>query len=91
MASNHWAYEAVSDLSRRGLVEGYPDGTFGGDCLLTCYEFAQIVYRALQNGVQVDEQLVTEFSPEMALFRVDTVARNSQGQPTIECVRVNKK
>ena len=89
--SNHWAYEAVSDLSRRGLVKGYPDGTFGGDRLLTRYEFAEIVYRALQNGVQVDEQLVTEFSPEMALFRVDTVAKNSQGQPTIERVRVNKK
>lgn len=91
VASNHWAYEAVSDLSRRGLVEGYPDGTFGGDRLLTRYEFAQIVYRALQNGVQVDEQLVTEFSPEMALFRVDTVAKNHQGEPTIERVRVNKK
>lgn len=91
VASNHWAYEAVSDLSRRGLVEGYPDGTFGGDRLLTRYEFAQIVYRALQNGVQVNEQLVTEFSPEMALFRVDTVTKNSQGQPTIERVRVNKK
>ena len=91
VASNHWAYEAVSDLSRRGLVEGYPDGTFGGDRLLTRYEFAEIVYRALQNGVQVNEQLVTEFSPEMALFRVDTVEKNSQGQPTIERVRVNKK
>ena len=90
VASNHWAYEAVSNLSRRGLVEGYPDGTFGGDRLLTRYEFAQIVYRALQNGVQVDEQLVTEFSHEMALFRVDTVAKNHQGQPTIERVRVNK-
>ena len=90
VASNHWAYEAVSNLSRRGLVEGYPDGTFGGDRLLTRYEFAEIVYRALQNGVQVDEQLVTEFSPEMALFRVDTVAKNSQGQPTIERVRLNK-
>lgn len=89
--SNHWAYEAVSDLSRRGLVEGYPDGTFGGDRLLTRYEFAQIVYRAIQNGVQVNDQLVTEFSPEMALFRVDTVAKNHQGQPTIERVRVNKK
>ena len=89
--SNHWAYEAVSDLSRRGLVEGYPDGTFGGDRMLTRYEFAQIVYRAIQNGVQVDEQLVTEFSPEMALFRVDTVAKNHQGEPTIERVRVNKK
>ena len=91
VAVNHWAYEAVSDLSRRGLVEGYPDGTFGGDRLLTRYEFAQIVYRAIQDGVTVDDRLVTEFSPEMALFRVDTVAKNAQGEPTIERVRVNKK
>ena len=91
VATNHWAYEAVSDLSRRGLVEGYPDGTFGGDRLLTRYEFAQIVYRAIQDGVTVDDRLVTEFSPEMALFRVDTVAKNAQGEPTIERVRVNKK
>ena len=89
--TNHWAYEAVSDLSRRGLVEGYPDGTFGGDRMLTRYEFAQIVYRAIQNGVTVNDRLVTEFSPEMALFRVDTVAKNAKGEPTIERVRVNKK
>ena len=89
--SNHWAYEAVSDLSRRGLVEGYPDGTFGGDRMLTRYEFAQIVYRAIQDGVTVNDRLVTEFSPEMALFRVDTVAKNAKGEPTIERVRVNKK
>ena len=89
--TNHWTYEAVSDLSRRGLVEGYPDGTFGGDRMLTRYEFAQIVYRAIQDGVTVDDRLVTEFSPEMALFRVDTVAKNAKGEPTIERVRVNKK
>ena len=89
--NNHWAYAAVSDLSRRGLVEGYPDGTFGGDRMLTRYEFAQIVYRAIQNGVVVDNQLVSEFGPEMALFRVDTIAKNHEGQPTIERVRVNKK
>ena len=89
--NNHWAYAAVSDLSRRGLVEGYPDGTFGGDRMLTRYEFAQIVYRAIQNGVAVDDRLVSEFGPEMALFRVDTIAKNHEGQPTIERVRVNKK
>ena len=89
--NNHWAYAAVSDLSRRGLVEGYPDGTFGGDRMLTRYEFAQIVYRAIQNGVAVDDRLVSEFGPEMALFRVDTIAKHHEGQPTIERVRVNKK
>lgn len=89
--NNHWAYEAVGDLSRRGLVEGYPDGTFGGDRMLTRYEFAQIVYRAVQNGIAVDDRLVSEFGPEMALFRVDTIAENHEGQPVIERVRVNKK
>lgn len=89
--NNHWAYAAVSDLSRRGFVEGYPDGTFGGDRMLTRYEFAQVVYRAIQNGVVVDNRLVSEFGPEMALFRVDTIAKNHEGQPTIERVRVNKK
>mgnify|MGYP002770485392 CR=1 FL=1 len=89
--SNHWAYDAVYALSERGLVEGYPDGTFGGDRMMTRYEFAQIVYRAIQKGVSVDERLVTEFGPEMALFRVDTVAKDANGQPTIERVRVNKK
>lgn len=89
--NNHWAYAAVSDLSRRGLVEGYPDGTFGGDRMLTRYEFAQVVYRAIQNGVVVDDRLVSEFGPEMALFRVDTIAKNHEGQPTIERVRVNRK
>ena len=43
--------------------------------MLTRYEFAQIVYRAIQDGVTVDDRLVTEFSPEMALFRVDTIAK----------------
>lgn len=89
--SNHWVYDAVYALSERGLVEGYPDGTFGGDRMMTRYEFAQIVYRAIQNGVSVDERLVTEFGPEMALFRVDTVAKDANGQPIIERVRVNKK
>ena len=89
--SNHWAYDAVYALSERRLVEGYPDGTFSGDRMMTRYEFAQIVYRAIQNGVSVDERLVTEFGPEMALFRVDTVAKDANGQPTIERVRVNKK
>ena len=59
--------------------------------MLTRYEFAQIVYRAIQNGVAVDDRLVSEFGPEMALFRVDTIAKNHEGQLTIERVRVNKK
>ncbi len=89
--SNHWAYEAVATMSRSGLVEGYPNGTFGGDRMMTRYEFAQIVYRAMQQGAAVEERLVNEFSPEMALFRVDTIKQDKAGNPEIQRVRVNHK
>lgn len=89
--SNHWAYEAVRGLADRGLVEGYPDGTFGGDKMMTRYEFASIIYRAVQKGALVDEHLVKEFSPELALFRVDTIKQDKNGNPEIERVRVNHK
>lgn len=89
--SNHWAYEAVAAMSRSGLVEGYPNGTFAGDRMMTRYEFAQIVYRAMQQGAAVEERLVNEFSPEMALFRVDTIKQDKAGNPEIQRVRVNHK
>lgn len=89
--SNHWAYEAVAAMSRSGLVEGYPNGTFSGDRMMTRYEFAQIVYRAMQQGAAVEERLVNEFSPEMALFRVDTIKQDKAGNPEIQRVRVNHK
>lgn len=77
--SNHWAYEAVEGLRQRGLVIGYEDGNFKGDRLLTRYEFAQIVYRALQRaqeaGQEIDARLVEEFSPEMARFKVDQMGK----------------
>jgi hypothetical protein len=77
--SNHWAYEAVEGLRQRALVIGYEDGNFKGDRLLTRYEFAQIVYRALQRaqevGQDVDTRLVEEFSPEMARFKVDQMGK----------------
>ena len=90
---NHWAYETVEQMRERGIVEGYPDGTFGGDRQMTRYEFATIVYRALQKGIGMNEdiqRLVDEFKPELALIRVDTIAQDSEGNPTIERVRVNK-
>lgn len=77
--NNHWAYEAVEGLRQRGLVIGYEDGNFKGDRLLTRYEFAQIVYRALQRaqeaGQEIDARLVEEFSPEMARFKVDQMGK----------------
>ena len=90
---NHWAYEYISKMAKQGIVEGYPDGTFGGDRTMTRYEFATIVYRALQKGLAMNEdvqRLLKEFKPELDLIRVDTIAKDKDGNPTIERVRVNK-
>ena len=86
---NHWAYEAVETMAKTGLVKGYPDGEFKGDRTMTRYEFAQIVYNAIQAGAEVDARLVQEFQPELQYFRVDTVAQDKNGNPTIQRVRVN--
>ena len=80
----------VKEMADRGLIEGYPNGTFGGDRAMTRYEFSQIVYRALQTGAAVDGKLVSEFKPELERIRVDTVSQDKKGNPTIERVRVNK-
>jgi hypothetical protein len=91
--ANHWAYEAVNTMASQGIIEGYPDGTFGGDRSMTRYEFATLVYRALQKGVTMNadiSRLVSEFKPELDLIRIDTIAKDKAGNPTIERVRVNK-
>jgi autotransporter adhesin len=64
----HWAYDFVKDLSDKGYLVGYPDGTFKGDKSMTRYEFATAVYRALQNGALMDANMVKaikEFKPEL--------------------------
>ena len=86
---NHWAYEYIHELAKLGIVDGYPDGNFEGDRMMTRYEMAAIVYRAMQKGVNVDKRMLTEFEPELKLIRVDVVARDDNGNPTIERVRVN--
>ena len=82
---NHWAYEAVSKLAGNGIIKGYPDGTFQGDRAMTRYEFASMLYRAMQNGDTVDGRLLKEFKPELDLIRVDAVSKH------IDRVRVNHK
>ena len=66
--SGHWAYDFVKDLSDKGYLVGYPDGTFKGDKAMTRYEFATALYRALQNGAVMDANMVKaikEFKPEL--------------------------
>ena len=60
----HWAYDAVSKLAAEGVVDGYPDGTYGGDRLMTRYEMAQIVAKAMAKGANVDK-LAAEFADEL--------------------------
>ena len=86
---NHWAYEAVAAMARSGLVKGYPDGEFKGDRTMTRYEFAQIIQNAIQAGAEVDSRLVEEFKPELEYFHIAAVAKDKDGNPTIERVRAN--
>ena len=85
---NHWAYVAVHALAEQGILTGYPNGNFEGDRMMTRYEFAEIVYKAMQKGLDVDEKLVDEFETELSRIRVDIIAKDAQGNPTIERVRV---
>ncbi len=62
--AGHWAYDSVNKLVAAGVVDGYPDGTFGGDKLMTRYEMAQIVAKAMAKGADVDK-LAAEFADEL--------------------------
>lgn len=62
--AGHWAYDAVNKLVAEGVVDGYPDGTYGGDKLMTRYEMAQIVAKAMAKGANVDK-LAAEFADEL--------------------------
>ena len=86
---NHWAYEYVDKLAAAGIIEGYPDGNFNGDRMMSRYEFAAMLYHAMQNGVQLDSKIINEFMPEMGRIRVDRVSGNDGDRHKIERVRVN--
>ena len=71
--AGHWAYDSISNLVDAGVVEGYPDGTFGGDKLMTRYEMAQIVAKAMAKGANVD-RLAAEFADELDALGVRVAA-----------------
>ena len=62
--AGHWAYDSINKLAAAGVVEGYGDATFGGDKLMTRYEMAQIVAKAMAKGANVDK-LAAEFADEL--------------------------
>ncbi|WP_100069155.1 S-layer homology domain-containing protein [Dialister micraerophilus] len=86
---NHWAYEYVKELVKQGVIDGYPDGTFKGDRMMTRYEFAAIFYKAMQKGINVNKKILDEFEVELERFRIDVIAKDKNGNPTIERIRVN--
>ena len=97
---NHWAYQYVKTLAEKGYLEGYPDGEFKGDRSMTRYEYAAIIYRALQNGAPSDGNMarsVDEFGPELVKvqnidrFRVDRISGKDNDRHKVERVRINDK
>ena len=62
--AGHWAYDSINKLAAAGVIDGYGDGTFGGDKLMTRYEMAQIVAKAMAKGASV-ERLAAEFADEL--------------------------
>ena len=90
---NHWAYDYVATLAGNGVIVGYPDGQFGGDRMMTRYEMAALIYRAMQNGAAADDRMaraLKEFEPELERIRVDTISKHKDGTPDIQRVRVIK-
>lgn len=87
--ANHWAYEYIAKLAGNGYIEGYPDGNFGGDRLMTRYEFAAMLYRAIENGAVLEEKIIKEFEPELGRIRVDRISGEDGDRDKIERVRVN--
>ena len=87
--ANHWAYEYLNNLVAMGVIEGYPDGTFGGDRTMTRYEFATMLFKAMQNGAVLSEQIRQEFNAELGRIRVDRIKGADDDANKIERVRVN--
>ena len=97
---NHWAYTYVKILADRGYLKGYPDGEFKGDRAMTRYEYAAIIYRALQNGAPSDGNMIRsmdEFGPEISKaqeldrFRVDRISGKDDDRHKVERVRINDR
>lgn len=85
---NHWAYEYIGRLAAAGIIEGYPDGMFNGNRMMSRYEFAAMLYRALEKGVKLDHKLVREFEPEMGRIHVARISGADGDRGKIERVRV---
>ncbi|SFE20343.1 ESPR-type extended signal peptide-containing protein [Succiniclasticum ruminis] len=86
---NHWAYEYVEDLQKRGALKGYPDGLFKGDRAMTRYEFAAMLDRLVRSGVTLDSRVAKEFEPELGRIYVERISGQDNDRKKVERVRVN--
>ena len=80
--AGHWAYDSVAKLAAAGVVDGYADGAFDGDKLMTRYEMAQIVAKAMAKGASVDK-LAAEFADELDTLGV-RVAKLEKGADAVK-------
>ena len=69
--NGHWAKDAVDTLHGNGALKGYPDGQFHGDKPMTRYEYAQMLYEALQKGAHVDQSTLDEYAPELSQVKAN--------------------
>lgn len=90
VSQNHWAYEQISILKANGVITGYPDGKYEGERPMTRYEFATMLFRAMEKGAVLSERMLAEFAPELERFTVDAVHTDKDGKPTVERVRIAK-
>lgn len=86
---NHWAYEYVEDLQKRGALKGYPDGLFKGDRAMTRYEFAAMLDRIVRDGIRLDSKIAREFEPELGRIYVERISGEDNDRKKVERVRVN--
>ena len=95
--TSSWAYQAVSQLSDQGVVDGYPDGTFKGDKNVSRYELAQIIARLMAKEESLNDsqkatvqRLSAEYADDLQNLgvRVKELEKKTGNLSTITEIRV---
>ncbi len=91
--TNHWAYEAVQDLAKKGIVIGYPDGTYGGKRPMTRYEFAVAIDRMLRTLADMNSQNPPPGTPAPSTLNQDELnqvqALIDKFRPELDTIQTN--
>ena len=86
---NHWAYDAVEQLSAKGILEGYPNGTFKGNKSMTRYEIATMVARMMANGGASGADLVRPLAVCIIQCLNNVVCKFTKNLQINELLRLN--